>query len=380
MERNYAIDYLKCLAIFFIVCIHTAPFEGGVFGGINGSDINFIINTFARFGVPFFFVASGFLFAQKLLTLTDTTTYFKKYMKKLVKLFIYWSLFYICYGIGLSVLMAIVTGTNIQTEVLHYLSGFVGVNPSIIFILYGTVGGPGSYHLWYLVALIWSILAVYIFMKINKLKVLLSFSLCLNIIGLFGQIYSGLFSLEILNVNIPTRDALFFGLFYTSLGSFCALHYDWIKQKMIKVNTSLLVVLFFVFSLVQICERSIASKYWEEEIIAVDYYLSTIFLTVCLFLFVLKNGHIGKNSVLSKIGKNAVGIYVSHTLFISLVLLSFEYLEIDIKEFFIFHLLFTPLVFMLANLYYFILQLVKQKVRMLLNKKKALRELNRRHI
>jgi len=62
MERNYAIDYFKFFAIFFIVCIHTTPFRGSELWGFDGNSINGIINTFARFGVPFFFVSSGFLF------------------------------------------------------------------------------------------------------------------------------------------------------------------------------------------------------------------------------------------------------------------------------------------------------------------------------
>ncbi|WP_158290503.1 acyltransferase family protein [Halobacillus salinus] len=79
MERNYAIDYFKFWAIFFVVCIHTSPFSGVNILGVEGHYLNLLIKTFARFGVPFFFVVSGFLFGQKILTSNNTGDYFNKY-------------------------------------------------------------------------------------------------------------------------------------------------------------------------------------------------------------------------------------------------------------------------------------------------------------
>ena len=374
MERNYAIDYFKFWAIFFVVCIHTVPFSGTMVFGIGGGYINFLIDTFARFGVPFFFVVSGFLFGQKNLTSSNTKKYFKKYFIKIVKLFIYWYLFYVMYGFVLSIIKATVKGLSIKQEMTNYLSSFLGVKESILFIVYGGAGGPASYHLWYLSALIWCILAVYIFIKINQLNVLLYISLLLNVIGLFGQTYSGIFNLEFLNYNVPTRDAVFFGLFYTTLGCYIAYNYNWIKQKIDKLKSSMFFTLFFIFSLTQIGERAIASIFWGEEIRAGDFYLSTIFLTICLFLFVIKNGHIGKKSILSKIGENAVGIYVSHTFFIHLTYLTFGFVGIDIRESFVFHLIFTPLIFVTAYLFYNLLQIIKLKVKLMFHSREITSE------
>ncbi|SES80328.1 Surface polysaccharide O-acyltransferase, integral membrane enzyme [Salinibacillus kushneri] len=362
MERNYAIDYFKFFAMFFIVCIHTSPFDGSTFLGINGAHISFLIDTFARFGVPFFFMVSGYLLGQKLLTTNNNKVYFRKYLKKLVKLFLYWYLFYVLYGLAITVLKAVVNGVNIKTEVLSYLTSYFGIEETIRFILYGD-GAPSSYQLWYLPALIWCVLIVYVFAKLNKLNILLCISLCLNIIGLFGQTYSGIYNLVIFDVNVPTRDGLFFGLLYTTLGCSFAYHYNWIKQKLSHIKSLTLIILFLIFSLTQLIERRIAIVYWPDEIRGEDFYVSTIFLSIVLFLFVMKNNYIGRNSVLSKIGKNAVGIYVSHTVFINLTNLFFDYLDINIREYFIFHLLFTPLVFITAYLFYNTLQIIKQKVR-----------------
>lgn len=362
MQRNYAIDYFKFFAIFFVVCIHTNPFSGAIVLGVDGKEIDFFIDTFSRFGVPFFFVVSGFLFSQKLLTSKDPKVYFSKYLTKTAKLFMCWYLFYALYGLALSFIRSYICGLDVKTEVWNYLYSFFNIK-AINFIFYGA-GGTASYHLWYLVALIWSIIVVYLFIRKNRLKTLFYISLLLNIVGLLGQTYSGLIDLSIFNL-IRTRDFLFFGLFYTTLGCCFAFNYDWIKQKVQKIKSYTLVLLFFVFSLTQICERAFATFYWEEEIRAIDYYFSTIFLTVVLFLFVIKNSHIGKNSVLSKIGSGAVGIYVSHPFIISLTNFIFDSLGIPIRQYALFHLLFTPLVFIISYVFYNALQLAKEKIKLL---------------
>ena len=363
MERNYAIDYFKFWAIFFVVCIHTAPFKGTVLFGIDGDNVNLIINTFARFGVPFFFVVSGFLFGQKILSMRNRKKYFRNYFKKIIKLFISWYLFYVIYGMILNVIEAFVYGWDIKQEIASYLNSFIGVEKFLLFIMYGSEGGPASYHLWYLSALIWSILVIYIFIRLDRLGLLLFISLFLNMVGLFGQTYSGIFNLELFDQEIKTRDAIFFGLFYTTLGCYIAFNYNLIIEKISTVRSDMIVRLFIFFSFLQIGERVIAHKFWPEEIRATDFYISTIFIAVCLIFFVIKNGSIGENSIISKIGKNAVGIYVSHTMFINLTYFILNLLEIDIKKSLMFHLIFTPLIFITSYVFYNSLQLIKMKLR-----------------
>ncbi len=358
MERNYAIDYFKFFAIFFVVCIHTAPFYGTDVIGIDGKYIEFITNTFARFGVPFFFLVSGFLFGQKITTNNNPKKYFNKYVFKLVKLFVSWYVFYLIYDSVISILRAVVKGLDIKIAIITYLNSALNLN----LLYYG--GGLTSHHLWYLTALIWSVIILFIFISVKKLSLLLIFSLFLNFLGLFGQIYSGIFHL-----SIQTRDAIFFGLFYTTLGCYFAFNYNWLKQKINNTKSSFLISLFLFFSFTQIAERSIAVLMWDGTTGGVDYYISTIPATICLFLIVVKNRHLGKNSILSKIGKNAVGVYVTHTLFISLTFLIFSFLGVeDVKQYFLFHLLFTPIVFTTSYLFYSMLQIFKKKNRQLFDR------------
>ncbi len=64
MPRNYAIDYMKFIAIYLVVCTHTIAFSGSA---VTNQYMNTSLNNFPRFVIPFFFMVSGFLFGMKML-------------------------------------------------------------------------------------------------------------------------------------------------------------------------------------------------------------------------------------------------------------------------------------------------------------------------
>ncbi|MDQ0861570.1 acyltransferase family protein [Bacillus sp. V2I10] len=91
MERNYAIDFIKFFAIFAVVVIHTFPLDSQI--GL------FILDNLSRFAVPFFFVASGYLFGIKILNTRESVVYFKRYVIKIVKIYVCWLIFYTIYDV-----------------------------------------------------------------------------------------------------------------------------------------------------------------------------------------------------------------------------------------------------------------------------------------
>ncbi|NOU95117.1 acyltransferase family protein [Paenibacillus sp. LMG 31456] len=346
MERNYSIDFVKFFAIFFVVTIHTKPFSNTNILGTNDLYIDFTLNTFARFAVPFFFLIAGYLFGQKVKQSDKKFNYFKKYILKLIKLYIYWQLFYLLYDLLLKSLVSIVKGLNIKSELLNYISSL-----NYVKLLYYGEGTSGS-HLWYLISLIWCVLVLFLFYKMNKINHLLILSLILYLIGLFGQSYSGIF-----NLSIQTRDAIFFGLFYTTFGFFFAYRADsllvLIKWKPITYG-----YLFFAFSFLQIIERALLVKFFKGNL--GDYFLSTILLTISLFFLVLSNSQIGKNSSIVKIGENSVGIYVIHVFFINITNLSIGLLNIEfMTKTIVWQLLGTPMVTLVSYIAYNQIQFIK---------------------
>src|SRR5690606_23284631 len=58
-KRNHAIDLVKLIAAFFVICIHTKTTSA--IDHFEQHSFSFIVDNVARFAVPFFFAASGFL-------------------------------------------------------------------------------------------------------------------------------------------------------------------------------------------------------------------------------------------------------------------------------------------------------------------------------
>jgi fucose 4-O-acetylase-like acetyltransferase len=338
VRRNYAIDYFKFFLIYFVICLHTFLIIGGE---IEGKLPNLLINLFPRFVIPFFFVSSGYFFEKKLNSCNSPVEYFKNYVIKLIKLFTFWFIFYFIYDCLIRVVLSIYMGVKIKKVLLEYFHSALSFNV----LYYGS--GVTSFHLWFLSALIWSIVILFIFIKIKKLNILLVLSLILNIIGLFGQTYSG-----VVHLHIQTTDAVFFGLFYTTLGYYVAQNYDLFKYKVNLVRTKVLISLSLFFCGVQIIEKLITVNLWNGTEGGVDYYLSTIPLTICLFLIVIKHSQFGRSSIISKIGRNSVGIYVTHMLFISLIDLTINYFELNfLEKSSVFYLLTTIGVFFISHIF-----------------------------
>jgi surface polysaccharide O-acyltransferase-like enzyme len=336
MERNYAIDLIKFFAIVAVVIIHTFPSDNQL--GF------FILDNFSRFAVPFFFAASGYLFGLKVINNRKSVIYFKRYLLKIVKIYLSWLLIYFCYD----VLRIFIGAGNDKQELSKYFEELTPVN----LLYYGQ--GTSGYQLWFVVSLAWSIALIYLFFRLKKIPLLLILGLCLNIVGLFGQSYAIFFE-----IPVSTRDALFIGLFYTTVGLWfaCALPF----QKSRKLNKKGYFYLFCFFSALQAFEG-----YWLEKVLAAElgeYFLSTIFLTVFLFLFTFNNPQLGKGLLITKIGGNALGIYAIHVLFIDLIdsLLNSFGLE-HVSQNFIWNMIDAFLVFTLSYLTYYFLQYIKTRL------------------
>ncbi|WP_158553577.1 acyltransferase [Peribacillus saganii] len=300
MERNYAIDLVKFFAIFAVVVIHTFPADHEI--GY------FSLDNLSRFAVPFFFAASGYLFGSKIQNSSRQQQYLSKYMMKILKLYIYWFLFYFLYDI----LMMYFDG-HFQAEWNKYREEFTLLN----LVYYGR--GTSGYQLWFLPALMWSVLAIFTFYRLKIIHFLFVSSLTLNIIGVFGQSYSVFYQLEV----ETTRDALFFGLFYTTLGFMFAIGI----QKVSQLSLKIILLLLIAFSFLQLGESYLIDKILEGS--HGEYFISTIFLTTALFLLVMKCVHLGKGWLITKIGGRSLGIYVIHVFFINLVTIARESLGLN---------------------------------------------------
>jgi fucose 4-O-acetylase-like acetyltransferase len=330
MQRNFAIDFIKFFAILAVVIIHTFP--------SNDQLGYFVLDNITRFAVPFFFAASGYFFGLKVNKHGEPFPYFKKYVTKILKIYFSWLIFYFIYDI----VRILTSPGDTNKELSKYMDNFDILN----MFYYGQ--GTSGYQLWFVISLVWSIVIVYLFFKMKRIKLLLIISFCLNLLGLFGQSYSIFDALPV----STTRAALYISLFYTVMGFWLANLQVWRKYK-----RSVYFYLFFLFVILQVLEG-----YWLKNLDAKhgEYFFSTIFLTLFLFLYALSKPGLGKGLLVTKIGANSLGIYAIHVFFIDMIDLLFERigLEKNTHNFFI-NLVDAGLVFVLSYTAYHMLQSAK---------------------
>jgi surface polysaccharide O-acyltransferase-like enzyme len=297
-DRIYSIDSMRIIAMIFVVAIHTNLFRGiGTYGNV----ANFIVDSFGRFVVPFFFMASGFFFALKTLN-RDSTSYFLKQVTNIASLYVF--------GLLLAAPVFLAGGTvesdsqsdQMITNSAYELAGFL--SPVELFYY----GNSVSVILWFLPALIFSLTLVYIFDAINKTKYLIPVSLGFHCIGLLGASYT-----MFVDVPFEVRDALFFGFFYTSLGYYLYV-LDWQPST---ERSGLYFAATAFFAVFHVGERYmlgyvLTGDSISHSVYTASYTIGTALFTISLFVFLLSRPNLGKDTSLPSWGKYAVGIYVVH--------------------------------------------------------------------
>lgn len=205
------IDLLRFLFSFLVIAIHYPPF----------SSINIYLNYgvtqyLARIAVPFYFISTGYFIAQKakICTVEYKQDVLVKYVKQYIKLYLIWTIIYLPW--------------IIKDEIISNSHGpLIGVILWIVHFIFS-----GSYwHLWYINALIWSVVILIILLKLKfSITKICVISFILYIVGLLGESYFGILRLLQNNDLIwtflksvkliigTTRNGLFFGLLFVGLG------------------------------------------------------------------------------------------------------------------------------------------------------------------
>ena len=234
------IDFFKLICAFLIVFLHTYCYDWG--------NLGFVINNgITNIGVPFFFIVSGFFFGNGLIKQNsekERKKYFWNYEKKLIIMYAIWS----------------VVTLPISIYNLYMAKGKMSIVMYILYIVRGFFfsGSLGIY--WYILALIYGALIIFVFKKFNKEKVLYIISLAFFI---YGLLYNG----EIINpdsilyklIDIPfgsERNFLTVGLLYMNIGVIFSNNVKKITRLYSNNNHSISVtwVLLLVFTALKILE------------------------------------------------------------------------------------------------------------------------------
>lgn len=333
-NRIYSIDSLRAIAIFFVAIAHVQPFLGFE---TYGNYVYFALDTIGQFDVPFFFVTSGYFLAKKL-NPDNAKSYSINSVQKLASMYLFGILVTLAATIGIALIHGQSTTDALVTRLLE------GLSP--IELLY--YGDSIAVPLWFLTALIFSICFISLFVAFEKTRYLFPIAAAAHVLGLLSQNYP-----MIAELPFPTRDALFFGFFYVTLG-FQIRSADWTPDE----NRSRVYLgAFSVLLVIQLLEQYaigylIQDLTLSQEIYTTEYTISTVFLVFALFTYALSNPNLGKGTVLPDLGEYAVGIYLIHVpVFHTLEALNSVVktaVGIDFTTTILWHLFMIPLVYVLS--------------------------------
>ncbi len=246
IDKNYKskkinynnLDILRYICAILIIILHLRPFRP------YSSEVNFVFNNTVRFSVPLFFLIGGFFVGKK-----DNI---KDYLKQLIKLYLIWSAIYIP--------VLIVELVNNSPEITKYISGLnIELTIPIIIVLIpiglliALLYTGVYYHLWYFPAVIISLFIIDKWKKKFNIKYLLIISFILLLIG-STETYWGIIPSNIQDILsyyykyfVTTRNFLFFGLFYVTLGYYLGTKKEvYTKYSFIKLTLSIVLLILEV--------------------------------------------------------------------------------------------------------------------------------------
>ena len=271
-ERDQAIDFVKFICSILVVSIHVKPFGEKVIGW--RAFFNFgIQNYLARIAVPFFFISTGYFLYQKMPVDKNDVQRIKRYLLKIVRLYLIWSAIYFPINF---------------VRILLDEEGFIhGFQKYIINFLFS-----GSYsHLWYLNATCCAVgILTIVLSKGISPKHILRFAYVTYFIGLFGQSWFGFivplktiapFIWKLLkmvqSLISTTRNGLFEGMLFVGIGM-------WIRCFGLKF-TKRQAMIGFIISMFFFLVEVFLLKYFHISRMH-DMYFCLVPVSICLFVSV----------------------------------------------------------------------------------------------
>ncbi len=314
-KRNQYVNLLKGISCIIVVFLH-CPFPGIIGDGIIYG---------LRFSVPIFFMISGYYSYYK-----DDKWIINK-AKFILRLLLVAELFY---GIWTILKECIVTDNSIKVVFLS----LVEKKNIWITLLCGTMFNG---TLWYLYAMFWTWVLMFIIRKTISIKKCYMLIPVLLLVQVFGRFYIQN-NYDINSFVVLFRNAITFGLPFCLLGNWIAdKETDLLKIISVSRNIIILVVGFFMV----VIEFLLYGKY-------MDTHISTIVISFGLFLFAIRQHTKIKGflNIFVHIGsKWYVWIYLSHVFFIDI--LSILYKCIGLDKYAVFQYLLPILVLILSCCY-----------------------------
>lgn len=287
MKKYYVFDLIKFILSLLVIQIHI-----GIFQSYSPLADDFLKNLIGRYAVPMFFTISSYLLFEKInkkdLFSKDNMTIYKNYLKRLLKLYISWTLIYFVFF----------------KFILNYDISFSYYFYSFIF--------TGFYvHFWFLHAQILGTITFLFLLKKLGLKRTLFTSCIFYITGLilvtYNPILIKVFKLiPIYSGNVLLcRNFLTFALIFIAIGASFSL-----SKKEGIINKQKLMKKILILSILS------GGEFLLLKYIQAPYYaLQIIILILTIYIFkLLININLSENKIYTRLRIYSTIIYCSHNL------------------------------------------------------------------
>jgi surface polysaccharide O-acyltransferase-like enzyme len=292
--RISSIDFIRVLAIFAVILMHTRSFAVYTLYTV-------ILNQSARFAVPFFFIIAGYLFGKKLNTGKSLDQISLSYGSRILWIFLFWSFVYL-----LLPLLSPKTFTlpGFSETIKSFLSqNFINILKQLkAFLFVGT-----KYHLWFLSSLIQSLLIAVVLIKLKLRAYFIPIALSLYVFGLIAGSYS---TTPIgLSVNFDTKHGPILGTIFFAIGLY-------LSESRESFSLTFAIILTLLGFLLHFLEIFVLWHFYNVSPLRHDFLLGTVLFGTGVALIALAKPSLGKNLFITQFGPYMLGVYVVHVAFV----------------------------------------------------------------
>ena len=181
MHRIQSVDVIRVVAIIAVIVIHVVPFTdqpNRIGGEWNAATV---VNQLARFAVPFFFIVSGYLWAQKIEDERNVYPLTARMAKRILLLFAVWCAIYL---LPMDVVSTFEIGQFGWVRQCYRNIREIFRSPFI------TVFEGTKWHLWFLPALLCALIITAFLVRHRQQRLLVVLAILLYAVGLAGKAYS----------------------------------------------------------------------------------------------------------------------------------------------------------------------------------------------
>jgi surface polysaccharide O-acyltransferase-like enzyme len=294
--RITGIDAIRILAALAVVFLHAKPFMPmHEYGGTVYSALRDIIIQFARFAVPFFFIAAGYFLSRRLTPSPESAKKVWPYIRRISAIYMIWLGVYLLFPPNW---MGLLIEGNLKPFYWHLANSVMTFADNPLVFIFKSTG----VHLWFLPALIAAVLMLALAIHYRVSGFFLPAAGGLYGLGLLGDAYSST------PIGLSINQHLLLGLCYAPL--FVGL--GWRLAALVTPKLSTAILLIACGFAMQFAEASWLSHTYGLPLVSSAFLLGTVPFGLGFMLLGLALPHSVGDRLVGSMGSLILGVYLIH--------------------------------------------------------------------